>query len=186
MSSPVNRDSSPVNSDEDPMLDWRDPRGPALPPANPDRSFSVRYALCYTRLDGVHPPDQRVWREATCTDLFTNGAILLLDEDLAPNSVLTLLLGGPPGQGLSRLTRLVETIPRPEGGWLAACEFPLSLGAADFVKLRAAGVAASRPTEAGLSAPHAPLGRCGQQDRPRHRESPPFGLPGGRAEGPRH
>jgi hypothetical protein len=61
---------------------------------DPDRPFSVRYALCYTRLDGCHSPERRVWREATCTDLFAHGAILLLDEELAPNSILTLLLPG--------------------------------------------------------------------------------------------
>jgi hypothetical protein len=181
------RRPSPVNDEEDAMLDWHDPRGPARPSANPDRPFPVRYAVCYTRLAGFHPPDRRAWREATCTDLFANGAILLLDEELAPNSILTLLLpGGAPGPGLSRLTRLVGTAPSPEGGWLAACEFPLLLGAGDFAKLRAAGVAARPPAEAGLSAPHAPLGRCGKQDPPRHRESTLSARPGGRAEGPRH
>ena len=163
------------------MLDRPDPGGPARPPANPDRPFPVRYALCYTRLAGCHPPDQRVWREATCTDLFANGAILLLDEELPPNTILTLLLpGGAPGQGLSRLTRLVQTVPSPEGGWLAGCEFPLGLGTKDVALLRAAVVAAGSPAEASLSAPHAPLGRCGTQDRPRHPESAPFGRPGGR------
>lgn len=170
------------------MLDWPDPRGPARPPANPDRPFPVRYALCYSRLAGFHPPDRRVWREATCTDLFSHGAILLLDEELAPNSILTLqlLAGGPPGQGLSRVSRLVRAVPGPEGGWLAACEFPLLLGAEDFARVRAAGVAARPPAEAVLSAPHASLGRCGEEDQPRHRESAPLGRPGRRAEGPRH
>ena len=51
------------------MQDRPDPRGPARPPANPDRPFPVRYALCYTPRAGFHPPARRVWREASCTDL---------------------------------------------------------------------------------------------------------------------
>jgi hypothetical protein len=125
-----------------------------------------------------------VWREATCTDLFAHGAILLLDEEVVPTSVLTLELfpGTAPGQRLSRVSRLVQTVPGPEGGWVAACEFPLPLGSEEFARVCAAGVAARPAAEAGFSGPHAPLGQCGEEDRPRHREGARFG----RAEGPGH
>jgi hypothetical protein len=166
------------------MLDRPDTRGPARPPADPDRPLPVRYALCYTPLAGFHPPDRRVWREASCTDLLAHGAILLLDEEVPPNSVLTLELlpGTAPGQRLSRVSRLVQTVHGPEGGWVAACEFPLPLGAEEFARVGAAAVAPRPSAGAGFPGPHAPLGQCGEEDRPRHREGALFGG----AEGPPH
>jgi hypothetical protein len=154
------RTSSPVNHDEVPMLDRHDRRGSVRPPATPDHSFPVRYALCYARPDGFYAPNERLWREATCTDLFANGAILLLDEELAPNSILSLQLlpGEAHGEEIERVSLLVETVPTAEGDWLAACEFSRRLGAKDIAKLRADKPAARAPAEAAPSGPHAPLG----------------------------
>jgi hypothetical protein len=121
----------------EPTLTQSPARQPADPDAGAERRAAVRYhyrVRAATRyvLRPFYRSDYGLLQ-----DLSATGAGLVLDCAPAPGAVLLLQLpGSRPGEPHTRLARVANVRPRPNGGFLVGCEFTPALGDDELAALR--------------------------------------------------